>query len=238
MGYKLLMTYLSFCEVLSYFDTVDEVVKSYANQCTCNLKEHGIDCINIPKNPMNTYTSLTDAELVSLLQKDNEHAFEEIYKRYAESLNRFAYSRLGIREESDEMVQEVFVTLWQKRKSMASITQLNAYLFRAVQNRIISYFRSAKVREVYAESFTLFTITHEDSLTHEVEHAELQAILNQGLQELPERCQTAFRLSRIHNMTIQEIAVHMEISARTVENYITQALKHLRAYWQKNYHQG
>jgi len=184
------------------------------------------------------YTNHTDHDLLHLLIQGSEEAFEQIYRRYGESLNRFAYTRTGMKEESEEIVQEVFVTLWQKRHHLRRVTSLNGYLFRAIQNRIISYYRSAKVRQEYANNFALFAITNEDSVHHEVEHAELQAILSNGLKDLPERCQEAFKLSRLHDMPIPEIARRMQISSRTVENYITQALKHLRTYWQKVYNPG
>lgn len=184
---------------------------------------------------MSVYKSYSDITLLQLLSNEDEEAFETIYYRYAEELNRFAYSKIGEREESEEIIQEIFVTLWQKRKQLQGITALNTYLFRAVHNRIISYYRSAKVREQYANNFAMFAITHSESIDIELAFKELKNIMDKELVELPERCQQAFRMSRIENMSIQQIAEQMAISPRTVENYITQALKHLRSRMQKTY---
>ena len=89
--------------------------------------------------------------------------------------------------------------------------------------------RSRRVRKQFAVNFTLFAASRLDNSNEESIHLnDLQTTINKTILELPEYCQTAFRLSRIEHVSTKHIAEHMNISQRTVENYISKALKYLR----------
>lgn len=177
---------------------------------------------------MDGYSNHTDNDLIKLLFASDELAFETIYRRYAADLNRFTYSKTGNRDDSEEIVQDIFVWLWTNRHDLARITNLKTYLFQAAKNRVLNYYRAARIRTEYANSFALFKATHENATDENLELSELRAQIERNLNDLPERCQVAFRMSRIENIPIAGIAAEMAISHRTVENYISQALKHLR----------
>lgn len=170
----------------------------------------------------------TDYELVKLLLVGDELAFETIYRRYAADLNRFAFRKTGSREDAEEIVQEIFVWLWANRHNLEKITQLKNYLFEAAKNRILNFYRAARVRERYALAFSQFAAGLDNSVEESMDLSALNEVMEKSLHDLPERCQTAFRLSRMENIPISGIAEQMAISHRTVENYISQALKHLR----------
>lgn len=177
---------------------------------------------------MTRYADHTDMELLRLLEQDDTRAFEAIYHRYAPDLNRFACRKTGDRDTSAEIIQELFVTLWTGRRELPQIGNLRTYLFQAAKNRILNYFRAAKVRERYAESFARFAAIHSREGEEQLAVEELRRSIDQGLAGLPKKCQRAFRLSRFHHMELPGIAREMSISQRTVENYISQALRHLR----------
>lgn len=177
---------------------------------------------------MNRYDHHTDSDLINLLRQSDELAFESIYHRYAADLNRFAFRKTGRREDSEEIVQEIFVSLWANRQNLENITQLKSYLFQSAKNRILNHYRAEKVRDRYARDFIAFQATYENSGEEQMEVSDLRQTIEKSLTDLPERCQTAFRLSRMQRMPISGIAEEMAISHRTVENYISQALKHLR----------
>src|SRR5690606_34865614 len=168
-------------------------------------------------------------ELLKALQNGDKKAFEYIYLRFGDKLVRYVDSRVRDRSVSEEIVQELFLSLWSRRKKVAPDTELEPYLFNAAKYKILSHIRSEKVRRRYAEHFALFVAQHHADVTTELlDVADLEAIIERRISTLPPKCQQAFRMSRFAHKSIAEIAEEMNISARTVENYITRALKYLR----------
>lgn len=177
---------------------------------------------------MSQYTAYTDAELVALLSKGDRKAFEAIYKRYASALYRFAFSRLGDKEDTEELVQDIFVWIWSKHKTLGHVTILRSYLYHMLRYKMVNYFRHNSVKRQYVDHYLFFEAAPHNSTQEQCDLSDLLAVIDASLLELPTRCQTAFRLSRFEHLPIQHIAERMNISTRTVENYITDALKHLR----------
>jgi RNA polymerase sigma-70 factor (ECF subfamily) len=173
---------------------------------------------------MHRCTDLTD--LFALCKQGDSKAFEVIYDQYSDQLFRYVYSRVKEKETSEEIVQEIFVSLWTNRTATA-ITP--AYLFVAAKNKVLSHMRSSRVRKQFAVDFTLFAASRIDNSCEDtVNLHDLQNTIRTTIHELPEYCQTAFRLSRIEHVSTRHIAEHMNISQRTVENYISKALRYLR----------
>jgi RNA polymerase sigma-70 factor (ECF subfamily) len=170
-----------------------------------------------------------EQSLVALLATEDSKAFEVLYDRYATPLYRYVYNRLRIKEVSEELVQEVFTSLWTNRKKVTITSSLSSYLFGATKYRVFNYMRGQRVRRRYATDFGLYLICREDNSSEELMNvADIQAAIEGSISELPAKCQMAFRLSRMEHLPIQDIADRMQISRRTVENYISQALRHLR----------
>jgi RNA polymerase sigma-70 factor (ECF subfamily) len=177
---------------------------------------------------MGAYTAKADNELVALLQSGDRRAFEEMYRRYAAMLFRFVAEKIIAREDCEEIVQETFVWLWTHRESLHHVTELRPYLYGIVKHKVFNYIRHVVIRRDYAEYFQNFGNNVDNSNEELTNLGDVVRLLDHSIAQLPERCQTAFRLSRIEHMPIAAIAEQMNISSRTVENYITQALKHLR----------
>ena len=175
------------------------------------------------------YQDFTDEELFGLVSKSNDQsAFEQIYTRYADRLYAFVWKRIQNEITSEEIVQEIFISLWQKRK-LTEPESFMAYLFSAARYKALSAIRSSKVRHEYALNFAMFLAKNHDNSTQDlVDVNDLKAALDKEIDKLPAQCKTAFRYSRFHDLTNKEIAEKMGISIRTVENYMTQALKYLR----------
>ncbi|HEY5751261.1 MAG TPA: RNA polymerase sigma-70 factor [Chryseolinea sp.] len=180
---------------------------------------------------METTGSHREIDLVASLKEGNEKAFELIYDRIANRLYLFILRKVGDKETAEEILQEVFVALWNNRNAMDANTFLDPYLFKITKNKIFSFMRSEHVRKKYAAEFSLFAQKYRDnSLEEMMDVKDLQQVLQERIAELPDKCQTAFRMSRMEHATISQIAERMNISTRTVENYITQALRHLRTH--------
>jgi len=170
-----------------------------------------------------------DLMLVNLLKQGNDLAFQKIYNSYWEKLFAYTYNRLHIREASEEVVQDVFFSLWAKREKIIITSSLSAYLYGAIKHRLLNEIRSAKVRKTYAADYASFIENLYDNSN--VEHQEIKDLENSieaKVSELPRQCQAVFRLSRQEHIPNPGIAERLNISTKTVENYLTQALKHIR----------
>ncbi len=170
-----------------------------------------------------------DLTLVNLLKQGNELAFQAIYNLYWEKLFSYTYNRLHVREASEEVVQDVFCSLWDKRESLNITTSLSGYLYGATKHRLLNEFRSEKVRSAYVSDFATFVKNLHDNSN--LEYQELRALedtIELRVSELPRQCQAVYRLSRQDNIPNQRIAERLNISIKTVENHLTHALKYIR----------
>lgn len=185
---------------------------------------------------MNPYQNHTDTELVSLLIEGNERAFAVIYERYAFDLYRYARKTIQDGEDCKEIIHDIFESLWKRHGELQHVTILDAYLYRTVKYKIIRYVQHQAVKRKYAEHYRLFEAVFETN-PDEARHPEnIEAFIEQGLAELPERCQMAVRLRWKENLSNGEIAKRMNITKGTVKNYMVTALNHLRASYEKWYH--
>lgn len=180
---------------------------------------------------MSRYAHDTDRALVQLLVRGDAGAFQEIYNRYAQPLYRYVANRIHSPADSEEIIQELFVRLWEKRTTLAHVNPLKPYLYRAVRNRLVNYIEHHVVRDQYAEHYKTFMATYSNATEETTNVTDFDSILEKTIAPLPENCKTAFRLSRLEQWPIARIAARMNLSHRTIENYIGQALKHLRNVW-------
>lgn len=174
---------------------------------------------------MISYSTLSDDKLTLLLSNDI-HAYNEIYERHWASLYRSAYNVLNDEDACVDVIQDVFVWLWEHRAEVR-IQSIKAYLLIAVKYKIANYLRNEKVRaSVYDRLPELNDYT--TYLDEEIDIKQLKEIIAICVNELPGRCQLVFNMSRNEYMTNKEIAEKLGITEKTVENQINRALKKLR----------
>ncbi|WP_233635801.1 RNA polymerase sigma factor [Hymenobacter setariae] len=175
------------------------------------------------------YTSWTDAALLDAVALDNWRAFAELYERYWYRVFALAYRKLKSREIAEELVQELFATLWHKRDQQA-IAQLEEYLLVAINHRVLTYIRAHRVRAHYAD-YCRNLVTE---ATHETEDAlaaaDLSAAFLRGVELLPKKSREVFRLSRLEHQSVEEIAARLDVTPKAVEYHLTKSLKRLRTY--------
>ena len=157
--------------------------------------------------------------------KNDEQAFRIIYDRYWSRLFYYALNVLEDRTICEDIVQEVFVSLWQKSDSL-KINNLSAYLLQSVKFQIFNHLRNGKIAQQYLEriSFLQFHNDTEEQLIAK----ELESELTRLIDLLPERCRQIFLLSRFEHRSNQEIALQLGLSVQTVKNQISKALASLR----------
>lgn len=178
------------------------------------------------------YCTLSDALLVKLLRSGDEGAFREIYRRYWQPLFVTARRRLHSQEIAEEVVQDIFVDIW-SRRNQVEILDLRKYLFKSTKYKVLN---SIKARLIRLEHETTTGVAFEagtDQCTeNEIAYLDLFNAIELGLINLPDKTQAIFRLNRLENLSVREIALRLNIPERTVEYHITQSLRTLKKHLQ------
>lgn len=168
----------------------------------------------------------TDADLVDLLKKGSESAFEEIFNRYWAQLYSVAYRVVADEAYCKDILQEIFVGLWERRLD-SDIQNLGAYLSRAVKFQTVTYFRNNALKDKHLKRIQQLTPVPTTPYD-DTDVAEIQDSIQAMTASLPPRCREIFYLSRIEHLSNAEIASKLNISIRTVETQISNALKHIK----------
>lgn len=172
----------------------------------------------------------SEEEVLLNLYRGSMDAFEQIYHAYWSDLYNYAYNILRDKIICEEIVQETFVSLWNRRQDLKITHSLQAYLFTAVKFQVFNYMKSEKVKRDYATSYVTFRESLVDNSNEENIHlTDLRGLIENEVAKLPEKCQQIFRLSRNDHQSIKTIAEMLNISHKTVENQLTKALKQLRS---------
>lgn len=172
--------------------------------------------------------SASEALLVLQMKDGNKAAFEKLFHEHYEVLCRFGYRWIQDADQVEEIVQETFVGLWEKRESLNITGSFRSYLFSATRNACLNHIKHLKVREEHQTYVQATTNADIDAVDLQVQASELQKAIAEAVNELPERCGEVFRLSREEGKKYAEIADELNISIKTVENQMGKALKILR----------
>ncbi|MCF8232473.1 MAG: RNA polymerase sigma-70 factor [Bacteroidales bacterium] len=169
-----------------------------------------------------------DKQLIERLRKGEEQAFEKLFTQYYETLCVFALHYLPDEDAAKDLVQEMFFKIWEKRATFFITTSLESYLFRSVHNQAINYLNHEKIKKTYKDKILdgfKRKLYNDDVAYNEV---DLRNAVNQSVESLPEKRKRIFKLSRYDGLKYSEIASKMDISVKTVEAQMTQAIKSLR----------
>ncbi|PPK99153.1 RNA polymerase sigma-70 factor [Parapedobacter indicus] len=158
----------------------------------------------------------------------DERRFNDIFEQYWKKLFGFCRRHIRDPETSKEIVQQLFLSLWERRAVLDINVNIGHYLFSAARLKIAEHYRRQATRSAYhgcAADFCDFTTVTEDT----VHYQDLDCYVKGLLERLPCRCRQVYTLSRNSGLTIPEIAQQLEISPKTAEAHLTKALKFLRA---------
>ena len=158
----------------------------------------------------------------------NKKVFETLYREHWKKLYAICYSQTKNVQASEELVQDIFISLWNRWEDLVITSSLENYLIRAAKLKTIDYFRavqrSKEVGDLAPEALDIRTTNTEN----ETETIFLRDHMAHLIEQLPEKCQKVFLLSREQQLNTNEIALELGISQKTVKNHITKALTFLR----------
>jgi len=166
--------------------------------------------------------------LIEGLKNGNKLIFEEVYRDYYVPLCYYCLRYVETLEDSEEIVQDLFVKIWEKRDSMEINTSLKAYLYRSVQNYALNFLSKKKTQERYMMIQSRQLNDDFGIEKNELVEEELRVLLKHAILQLPDKRRRIFELSRFEGMKYSRIAEKLSISVKTVESQMTKALKYLR----------
>lgn len=172
--------------------------------------------------------SIDEKDIFTKIRNDDRDAFKALFDTYYASLCHYASHFLNDDALSEEVVQELFVRLWEKRKSLDVETSVRQYLFRSVRNGCLNQIQHDKVRRLHGTRLKE-ALTSENPSEDFLITPEMILKLEEGIESLPEKRREIFRLSREKGLKYREIAEKLKISVKTVEAQMGLALKTLRS---------
>lgn len=168
-----------------------------------------------------------DKEVIHQFRSGNEDAFEQIFHAYYKALVHYAKTILKDMDDSEDIVQQVFVSVWEKRLNIEVHTSLKAILYKSVYNACLNRLKQQQVRNGYAKE--VIQLHNEQGITQDsVQQKELQHKIEAAINMMPEQCAKIFKMSRFEQMKYQEIADALNLSVKTIENQMGKALKIMR----------
>ena len=154
---------------------------------------------------MKNFKAYSDEGLLKLLKQQELGAFEEIYLRYWRKLYSAAYKKITSREIAEEIVQDIFTSLWVNRHT-AEIDVLSSYLLTAVKYKVINHLEKEMSKKLYAEAQVKSSLTVDNSTEETVLLNELNLALEREIQKLPPKRKLIFKMSREDHLSIKEVA--------------------------------
>ena len=179
---------------------------------------------------MALYTAYSDQELTSLLIQGDKQAYTQIYNRYIKLLYSFAIKRLDDEAEVEDILHELFLSLWNRRQELSQDLQLAPYLYNAVRYQLVNVFAKRKLASRYLDSFNEFMLQEfsSEQTDHLIRHKELSALIEKEVSALPKKMQEVFLLSRRTGFSRKQIAAELGLSEETVKSHMHHALKLLK----------
>jgi RNA polymerase sigma-70 factor (ECF subfamily) len=177
---------------------------------------------------------MTESELIYKFKKGDLEAFKSLYEKYFELVLHYITSLVRNKHESEDLTEELFLYIWEKRESINIKKSFKTYLLSCAHNRTINYFNSKKTQatqkqipiDEVTEQFSKIEI--QNIADSHILVRELRKQIHDAIEDLPLKCRKIFKLSRIYNYKYSQIAEKLGVSVSMVEKQISLALKKLK----------
>ncbi len=174
-------------------------------------------------------TPSDEEKILKALSNGDENAFLKIYEEYWYKVFLIAYKRLGKKEIAEELTQELFLKLWEKRENLKP-QKIGNYLCVSIKNSVIDHINAGLVANKYVDFYKAFAQLSSSTTQDRVDFDDLSEAIERGLLKLPAKSQQVFKLSRLDNWTSDKIARHLNLSEKTVGYHLTKSVKFMRTY--------
>jgi RNA polymerase sigma-70 factor (family 1) len=170
---------------------------------------------------------MNDKELLGLLSQGDEKAFKQLYDRYWQKMYAYALRLLNDTEQSEDLLQDVFISLWERKRSL-DIDNLSAYLFSSVRYAAYNQLKQRNSRDT-------LMIIHEvdmpqvEAADHILLSTELQTAYEQLLENMPAQRKRIFKMRYEEDLTTRSIAEHLQIAQKTVQNHLFISYQQIRS---------
>jgi len=182
------------------------------------------------QNKLNKYppgSNFDEVERVNKIREGDSVAFEELFNLYCQQLINFSRNYVIDKQIAENIVQDVFVSVWQSRANIDPSKMIKAYLYTAVKNNSLKHLRHLKVENKGIVGSTTY-ISDDERPDRKLDGKEIELKIHQAINELPEKCKEIFKMNRFENLKYAEISRILDISIKTVETQMGRALKKLR----------
>jgi RNA polymerase sigma-70 factor (family 1) len=169
-----------------------------------------------------------DEELMQEIKAGNMFAFDVLYRKYNKKLYKFGYSILKSTVEAENLIQDVFLNLWENRLKVEKNSSIKSYIFTITYNSAISIIRKKARESQFIEYLKSLQEITEAPVNVELEYNELTKKLDEIIKELPQRQKEVYLLHKVEGLKYNEIAERLNISVNTIENHMSHALKTIR----------
>ncbi|WP_165823922.1 RNA polymerase sigma factor [Pseudochryseolinea flava] len=170
-----------------------------------------------------------EEEILKALRNGDEEAFLKIYETYWYHVFMIAYKRLGKKEIAQELTQDLFLKLWEKREALRP-QKIGNYLSVSIKNSVIDHINAGLVANKYVDFYKSYAEQSSSATQQVVEFDDLTEAIEKGLLKLPVKTQEVFKLSRLDRWSSEKIARHLNLSEKTVGYHLTKSLKFMRTY--------
>lgn len=168
---------------------------------------------------------MKDSDLLYQIKTGDKKAFDELFLFYYNSLCRFSLTFVGGADDAEDVVQKLFVRLWEHRKKLETHKNTKAFLFKSVYFESMKFLRYKNTNEKHLSEY--FTATRLN-INESADYTAFLPYLHKAIEKLPEKCQQIFILNKLEGLTQKEIAEYLGISIKTVENQVAIAISKLR----------
>ena len=163
------------------------------------------------------FNKIEDSELMQRLSNDDRKAFEHIFKSYYQDLCRFGVTYVKDMDVAEELVQQIFINIWERRYELSISTSMKSYLFTAVRNKSFNYLKLQLPKEYKKVDVDNVGFVESNNKEEDIVFEDLKVYVANAIDSLPGKCKIIFNLSRNSGLTYKEIAEELDISVKTVE---------------------
>lgn len=173
-------------------------------------------------------------QLLNQLSQGDEPSFNALYKAYSRPLFLRVVNMIKSEDDAQEIIQELFIKLWQNRETIGTIKSFQSYIFTIANNLVYNYFRKINHNQALIQRLLLNAADHYLDGQELLENKEAAEIFQKAIHQLPPQCKQVFQLCKIEGKSHKEVAQLMGISMPTVNSHMTVAVKSIREYILKN----